>query len=255
MTLAHPAAVLPLRGLGLPMSAMVIGSMAPDLPVFSQSWEVYHFTHSLLGIVTVDLALALVLLGLWDRWGRDALVDTSPARVRDRLPAQHRIGRSAWVLAPLAAVLGSITHVVWDAFTHEGRWGVQAVPWLQEMQGPLSGEQWAQYGSGVLGLLVVGLALFAVVRRPLAAPAPRPRRLPSVTLPAAVGVASLISVGTFVLRLDDPFGIAAFHAAVAGIVSLAAALGLVTLAWALAPVPSVSDRGALATPPGDRSTP
>ena len=31
-TLAHPAVVLPLRGLGLPMTALVAGSMAPDLP-------------------------------------------------------------------------------------------------------------------------------------------------------------------------------------------------------------------------------
>lgn len=41
VTIAHPAAVLPLRGLGLPLSAMVIGSMAPDLPVFSRSWGIY----------------------------------------------------------------------------------------------------------------------------------------------------------------------------------------------------------------------
>lgn len=258
VTLAHPAAVLPLRGLGLPMSAMVIGSMAPDLPVFSQSWEVYGFTHSVLGILTIDLLLTLGILGFWDRWGRDALVDTSPGRVRERLPAQQRIGRAAWLLAPLAAVVGSITHVLWDAFTHAGRWGVRAVPWLQETHGPLRGEQWAQYGSGVLGLLVIGLALLAVVRRPVLAVAPRARRLPSATLPAAIGVATVISVGTFVARLDDPFGLAAFHAAVAGIVSLAAALALVTLAWTLAPAPPVgpvSDRGVPATPPADRRTP
>ncbi len=244
VTIAHPAAVLPLRGLGLPLSAMVIGSMAPDLPVFSQSWGVYGYTHSIAGILTVDLVLTLVLLLAWDRWGRDALVDTAPAMVRDRLPGRARIGRRAWLLAPLAAILGSVTHVVWDAFTHHGRWGVQRIGWLQEQHGPITGEQWAQHVSGVVGITVVGLAILSVVRRPVLADAPRPRRLPVVTLPAAVAAASALSVGTFLAGLDRPFEGAAFDAAVVGIVSLGLALAGVTLAWALAPAPlgRVSDR-------------
>lgn len=244
VTIAHPAAVLPLRGLGLPLSAMVIGSMAPDLPVFSQSWGIYGYTHSLAGILTVDLLLTLVLLLGWDRWGRDALVDTAPALVRDRLPARARIGARAWLLAPLAAVLGSVTHVVWDAFTHRGRWGVRNIEWLHEMHGPLRGEQWAQHASGVVGIAVVGLALLAVVRRPVLAGPPRPRRLPAATLPAAIGVASVLSVGTFLTGLDGAFESAAFDAAVVGIVALGLALAGVTLAWLLAPSPEgeLSDR-------------
>lgn len=253
VTLAHPAAVLPLRGLGLPLSAMVIGSMAPDLPVFSQSWGIYGFTHSLLGIVTVDLALTLLLLAFWDFVGRDALVDTAPSVVRNRLPATDRLGSTAWLLAPLAAVIGSITHVVWDAFTHEGRWGTRLIPWLTEQQGPLRGGQWAQYGSGVLGLLVIGLALLAVVRQPLLATAPPSRRLPAATLGAAVAVASLISVGTFLARLGGGFHAAAFYAAVAGIVALGLAVATVAAAWAL--TPPVSDPGVRAAPPVPSSTP
>lgn len=234
VTLAHPAAVLPLRGLGLPLSAMVIGSMAPDLPVFSRSWGVYGFTHSLLGILTVDLGITLLLLAFWDRWGRNALVDTSPSAVRDRLPSRVHLDRAAWLLAPLAAVVGSVTHVAWDAFTHRGRWGVRQVDWLQETHGSLRGEQWAQYASGVVGLLVIGAAMLAVVRRPVAADAPRPRRLPAVVLPAATGVAATISVTTFVARLSTGFHPAAFEAAVVGIVALAGVLVVVTVAWSRA---------------------
>jgi hypothetical protein len=237
VTLAHPAAVLPLRALGLPLSALVIGSMAPDLPVFSRSWGFYDFTHSAAGVVTVDLAVTLLLLVLWDRWGRDALVDTSPALARDRLPRHARLSRRSWLLAPLAAVVGSITHVVWDAFTHAGRWGVRMVPWLQEVHGSMRGQQWAQNVSGVVGLAIVGLAILAVVRRPVLPDAGRPRRLPAATLPVAVAGACGLSVLTFAARLGTDFQSDAFYAAVVGIVSLGLALAAVTLAWV-----AVSDR-------------
>ncbi|WGY02003.1 DUF4184 family protein [Nocardioides sp. QY071] len=178
VTLAHPAAVLPLRGLGLPLSASVIGSMAPDLPVLVQTWGLYGFSHSLAGVVSIDLALTLALLAFWDLSGRDALVDTAPDLVRGRLPARARIGRRAWLLAPLAAVVGSLTHTLWDSFTHQGRWGVRHVAWLEQTHGALPGQQWAQFASGVLGLLVVGWAILRHVRRSprVAPPAPAAAR-------------------------------------------------------------------------------
>ncbi|MBM7517742.1 DUF4184 family protein [Nocardioides nitrophenolicus] len=239
VTLAHPAAVLPLRGLGLPLSALVVGSMVPDLPVLAQTWGLYGFSHGAAGIVTLDLALTLLLLAFWDLLGRDALVDTAPAVVRDRLPARARIGRRAWLLAPLAAVLGSTTHTVWDAFTHQGRWGVRHVAWLRETHGGLPGQQWAQFASGIVGLLVVGLAIAHHVRR-LRRGAPRPRRLPAATLPVGLGVATAISLAGGVRHLDAGLHAAAFHAAVAGILALAGLVGFLGVVWRL--VPDVSDR-------------
>lgn len=239
VTLAHPAAVLPLRGLGLPLSALVIGSMAPDLPVLGRTWGLYELTHSVLGIVTLDLLVTLALLAFWDGWGRDALVDTAPAPVRDRLPARDRVGHRAWLLAPIAAILGSTTHVVWDAFTHEGRWGVRHVAWLQETHGPLPGQQWAQFASGVVGLLVTVLAIAGYVARSPRRP-PRPRRLPAATLPAGFGVATAVSLTVGLLHLDTGWHPAAFAAAVAGILALAGLLGVVAVAWHLAGEPATA---------------
>ncbi|GAA3659874.1 DUF4184 family protein [Nocardioides ginsengisoli] len=245
VTLAHPAAVLPLRGLGLPLAAMVIGAMVPDLPLFTRWLSAYWFTHSWTGVVTADLAITLLLLAFWDRFGRDALVDTAPALVRDRLPAQARIGRRAWLLAPVAAVIGSASHVVWDAFTHSGRWGVRNVAWLHEQHGPLRGDAWAQHASGVLGLVVVGLAMAAHLRRHPAGPS-RPRRLPAATLPVAFATTVLASAATGLTHLAVGSGLhlAAFWAAVAGIIALGALVIGLGVAWALAPAaiaPEVSD--------------
>ncbi|RHW25669.1 DUF4184 family protein [Nocardioides immobilis] len=59
MTLAHPAAVLPLGRLGLPMTALVAGSVVPDIPLFLWWVRGYELTHSLVGILVVDVVLAV----------------------------------------------------------------------------------------------------------------------------------------------------------------------------------------------------
>ena len=82
MTLAHPMAVLPLRRLGLPMTAMVIGAMVPDVPVFLHWYDGYALSHRILGIFSIDLALALVAAVLWYLVVREAVVDMAPGPVR-----------------------------------------------------------------------------------------------------------------------------------------------------------------------------
>ena len=59
MTLAHPVAVLPLRRFGLPMAALVIGSMVPDVPLFMGWSSGYQVSHSYTGVFTVNLIGAL----------------------------------------------------------------------------------------------------------------------------------------------------------------------------------------------------
>ena len=134
MTLSHPAAVLPLRRHGMPMAAMVIGSMVPDVPRFMRWSSGYRVSHSYTGVFTVNLIGALVVLDCWNAFVRDALVDLAPDVFRVRLAARNRLSRRQWLLAPAAAVLGSVTHLAWDAFTHPGRWGVAHVAWLRTVR-------------------------------------------------------------------------------------------------------------------------
>lgn len=58
----------------------------------------------------------------------------------------------------LALALGVVTHILWDAFTHEGRAGVGLLPALDEQWGTLLGYKWLQYGSGVGGMIVLAIA-------------------------------------------------------------------------------------------------
>lgn len=187
-TLAHPAAALLLRRTPLPVAAVVCGTMSPDVPVFLDAYgRAYNFTHSLLGVLTVDLAFGLLAVALWLGFLRDPLVDVLPTAIRERLAPRAWYGAAQWRLAVPAVLAGSATHVCWDLFTHHDRWGVRQLAWLQEEHGWLVGYKWAQYTSSIVGLTVCVFWICSVVRR-------MPRRAHPVRVPA-LGVRALTVVG------------------------------------------------------------
>jgi len=161
---SHPAAVLPLIGIGLAPSALVIGSMSPDFPYFAPGPFDADFTHSLVGVVTADVVLSLVVYAVWHALLAPAGLVVAPQSLRRRLPPDAAPGLRRRVSSPrlvlllaLACAVGALTHVLWDSFTHEGRWGVRHVPWLNEQHGALPGYLWAQYVSGVIGAAMLAV--------------------------------------------------------------------------------------------------
>ena len=186
---AHPAVVLPIARLGLPLSALVVGAVAPDAPVYLPVGVSYARTHRWEGLPAV-VAMSLLALWLWSALVRDALVDLTPP-LRRRLSAHARLGRRAWLLAPLAVAIGAATHLLWDSATHEWGFIVRGNAFLGETYGPIPAYRWLQHTSTVVGTLVVaGYGLRQLGRRPVA---PRPSAMPHAAYwLAAVPVAALI---------------------------------------------------------------
>ncbi|MEW2067481.1 DUF4184 family protein [Streptomyces sp. NPDC007346] len=195
-TLSHAAAVLPAirrngtARLGLLPSALVAGSFAPDVTYFADTvipgaMRFGGFTHTFLGVVTVNVLIAAVLVAVWVLL-REPLVALLPAGVRGRVHTfvrgqrWHRgaFGPSAWLWFGASAALGAATHVVWDAFTHHSRWGTELLPVLNRSIGGFPLYQCAQYGSSALALAVLGWFVVTGLRRP--APAPVPEVLPTL---------------------------------------------------------------------------
>jgi hypothetical protein len=166
--------VLPLQRLGLPLSALVVGAVAPDAPVYMPIGVSYRTTHSGGGLA-VDVVIGLAVLWLWVGLLRDAVVDLTPA-LRRRLPARARLDRRAWLLAPLALAIGSVTHVLWDSCTHDWGFVVQESAVLREEGGPLPLYRWLQHASTLAGSSVVAayswhlLSSRPVLPRPAAVP-------------------------------------------------------------------------------------
>ena len=125
ITPAHVAAVLPLLGrrrAWVVPAAWVVGAMSPDLVYFAPVGNVRSYSHSLLGLLTVDLALGALLLVAWWAVVGEAARDLLPAGARRRV-ARPEVPRGRWGWVVVGLVGGSVTHVVWDAFTHRDGWG------------------------------------------------------------------------------------------------------------------------------------
>lgn len=130
-TLSHPSAALPVwtlvrRGY-LPLAPFVVGAMAPDFEYLLRFEPLALVSHSARGVFTFALpagALALLLWhGLLEPFAR-ALLALSP------LPADRGWGAGELARALVALVAGSLSHVVWDAFTHRDAWGASVFPGL-----------------------------------------------------------------------------------------------------------------------------
>jgi hypothetical protein len=141
-TLSHAAAVLPFkksRPQYFSLPALIVGSFLPDFifyfPIPHVSRE---FTHSALGSVAYAIPLGLFLLFALN-FVRDELVWLLPRAHRDLLlpyyspPTPFNLKTLAIVC--LSIFVGTWTHLIWDAFTHDDGWVVSQLPLLQMQVG------------------------------------------------------------------------------------------------------------------------
>jgi hypothetical protein len=131
--LAHPVTVLPLRRycprvLSLP--ALIIGSVSPDAGYLFGRLNVDEFSHRLIG--SVGFCLPVGLLALWVfRYVRAPLVRLLPDRYRQALEPACQRPLGSWGGLILSVLIGALSHIVLDSFTHSDGWLVEHVALLQ----------------------------------------------------------------------------------------------------------------------------
>jgi hypothetical protein len=170
-TPTHVLAILPIAAIkrpSLPFSALVIGSMIPDFPLFVPLSPAYGTTHSVRGLLTTCLPLGLACFLVFQLLMKRPLFALLPAAIQSRClsHATRSVEPSSmfFACASLAVVVGACTHLFWESFTHRGRWGTQLFPWLNETAltigtHPVPGFKLLQYGSTLFGLPCILLLL------------------------------------------------------------------------------------------------
>jgi uncharacterized protein DUF4184 len=201
-TFAHPAAVLPLRRFkSLHLAALMVGSVTPDLPYYipGKLSRVMADSHAPMSAIWLDIPLGLVALLIGFLLRRPLTVLMSP---RGRALCLHSMDRFKehpryWLWAPLAIYIGTWTHLLWDAVTHDSGWVVRRVAALSApiTIGGYTGTlcHVLQYVSSVAGLLI--LAIWYLRLRTLTSP----ESPGTVVLPAPARVAILLLVFTIAI--------------------------------------------------------
>ncbi len=207
-TLAHPAAVLPLRRplgrLGV-LSALVAGSMSPDLAYFLPLGVSGRESHSIGGLFWFCLPAGALAYAVFHVLLKRPLMSLLPAPVVARLwtlPSARRVLPAApWIAVALSVLAGAVTHVVWDVLTHDPAAGIALLRRRLFVVGdyPVQVHTVLQHGSTVAGLLVLGWSIrrWARAAAPEASPAPpMPAALPVPAAARAIVLALiLVTVG------------------------------------------------------------
>ena len=199
-TLAHPAAVLPLRRARyLSTAPLIIGAMAPDMPYFlpASFGRFMPDTHEFEGSYSTCLVLGYVLLvGIFIlRRPLTALLSPRARWLCLNALAPLRQHWSAWAFAGLGIIAGVWSHLLWDSFTHPDGWTVRRVAALSA---PVTFGSYTeplchvlQYVSSVFGLLVMViwyLRLSAPAAVPAEPGAPRSAARPILVLAVSAGL-------------------------------------------------------------------
>jgi len=161
-TLSHPAAAVPFARNRLILSALVVGSLSPDLIYFLCLSTRCQFGHTLLGLFLFDMPVGLTLLWLFHTVLKYPLLSLfSVTHQQCLMPLAknhfHFIPLRRFLLIVLSLLLGAITHIVWDSFTHSSGWMVQQLailrtPIIDISQKAIKLHNILQHGSTLLGI-------------------------------------------------------------------------------------------------------
>lgn len=216
-TPTHVLAVVPMAAVSrgsLPLSALVIGSMIPDFPLFSPVSPTYETTHSALGLLSACLPLGLACFFLFHSLMKRPLLALIPRAIQSRCASLSgfcvRPTLGALALTSFAIVLGAATHLLWDSFTHRERWGTRIFPGLHQTALTIGGHAFPgfkllQYGSTFIGLpcLVILLTIWLHGRDPEGPGGSSGLSTSSKIIAYLVAVAIPTSVALLVGRRDD----------------------------------------------------
>ncbi|MGE7023538.1 DUF4184 family protein [Solibacillus cecembensis] len=169
LTFAHPAAVLPFsrKSKYIHFPALVLGSMAPDFEYFLRGQPIGDIGHTFSGFLTYNLPLVAFFYLIFHFFIYQTLFNQMPAFLQDSTKSRlHANYAMRVIIFVYSALLGMLTHITWDSFTHQNGYMVQKFPTtlahtftIFHFDIPLY--KFLQHGSTLVGLmLIIGYMYF-----------------------------------------------------------------------------------------------
>lgn len=172
-TLAHPSAVVFLKSKYLNICGLILGSMAPDFIYFILFNPSSNIGHTLIGFLLLNLPICFILNYLIDNYIKDAFIINLPFELPKYycylISSKNNINSIKKAIVFIySCIIGMITHVFWDAFTHSTGYFVEHISILRyeiEVLGfsaPIY--KIIQHSSTILGFTIILVYLYSIRR-------------------------------------------------------------------------------------------
>ncbi|MEJ8802915.1 DUF4184 family protein [Pontibacter sp. H249] len=182
-TAAHPAIILPLKykfGRFFSTTGLVIGSIAPDFAYFLNPIITTKVSHTLKGVLVFNLPITIILAILFHAIVREQVIRFLPPFLKQKAVIAAQVKwfnylKKNWHIFLISTLIGILSHLFWDSFTHYSGFFVRHFPILRRPVDffgyalPLC--RWIQHISTLMGLAAIAFYI---------------RILPAYTLPQNV---------------------------------------------------------------------
>jgi hypothetical protein len=214
-TFSHPAIVLPLYKASsryLSLTGLIIGSMTPDFEYFMRLRVLSIYSHTWYGILWFDLPLALFVSFIFHLSVRKTLIRNLPDILFRRFGIYADLDwkllfENRWMQVVFSCILGILSHILWDGFTHKQGFTVTSIPALQgnwtlgELSVPVY--RTIQHVSTLLGGITIVYYLSLLPTRKVSRPKPNSRFWMLTFLITLVVLGLRFSIGTGAYELGN----------------------------------------------------
>jgi hypothetical protein len=160
-TASHPAIILPLLRLQIfSASGLIMGSMVPDFEFFMRlSGQGIH-GHTIAGMFWFNIPIALAFIFFYHLCIRDAMISNLPLYFRCRFKPFSSFDfitffKSNYIKVLYSILVGNMSHIAWDAFTHDDGYFVGVLPVLRTTINFIPLYDIFQYGFTALGAISI----------------------------------------------------------------------------------------------------
>ncbi len=216
--------------------------MAPDYPYFLTLSDGIRWGHSWRGVFLFCMPVGLALLWLFHGAVKRPLVSLAPEFLRQGISEgdlQFRFSPTRRLLLIVSSLfIGTLTHVLWDGFTHENgyfvkHWPVLSTPVMLHHVVPLwKALQFLCTAAGLI--LIAAMAIWWWSRKPVARNPVTSRISPSLRW-CIIGIIIVLGCGAGIAGgypiLHSNWRVAVVQAVIYGISAICVEVVLFSLAW------------------------
>ncbi|MRI00899.1 DUF4184 family protein [Kriegella sp. EG-1] len=160
-TASHPAIILPfLKHRYFSASGLIMGSMVPDFEFFLRFEANGPHGHSVWGMFWLNIPIALVFITIYHLVVRNQMLLNLPPIFRKKFEGFIEFNwisylKSNYFKVILSILIGNISHLFWDSFTHFDGFFVSRIAFFNEEFYQVPVYNILQYGFSLLGAIAI----------------------------------------------------------------------------------------------------